>query len=262
MSRISMLLHLLTLQALLLPHWLPIYHTGTGQVALISAAKIFAFAFFGFSAAVIAPAFYDVGIAAAAAGSSPYLQYMLPATIIAAASLPLYVTTLTSTAMVTYVHIALPPVARRSRSTLEAWARRIPNNTRVLMTTQRASLNAKQTETCMAELSTRLPGLRQSTWFGRNDPAREGMRPGDSARAGVSLKAASASPPSAAPLPKNQSDLQIFMQRQRLPGWQPPATAGRLSWFTKEPRTFVVRIRSNKSKEFMVWDRFVEQIGR
>lgn len=234
-----------------LPEWLPIYHTGNASIALTSAAKIFAFSFIGLASTVIAPIFYQVGVEAVAEGYSPWLKYILPAAIMSAATLPLYVTVFSPSASVTYIQIALPAAARRSRGALQAWARRIPGNTRLLITTQRASLNARQTLTCMDELN--LPAVMGRPDAGRADVvAGPGSAPRDSNVLGVAGSATS----------RDYGTLPLQIMRQRLPGWQPPLNTGRLRWFAREPRLFVVRARINKAKELMVWDRFVEQIRR
>ncbi|KAF3057113.1 hypothetical protein GL218_06224 [Daldinia childiae] len=106
------------------PENLCVYHAGTGRITFLACLKIstlFIFAFFSF---VVTPAYFD------REGLSPTVLRTTLSAII-----PLVFVAYTTSPFVSFIHMRLPPVARQSEDMLRRFARAIPANTELDITT-------------------------------------------------------------------------------------------------------------------------------
>ncbi|KAI1464004.1 uncharacterized protein F4812DRAFT_444176 [Daldinia caldariorum] len=106
------------------PEKLCIYHAGTPRITFLACLKIstlFIFVFFGF---VVTPAYFD------REGLSPtVLRTMLSAIV------PMVFVAYTTSPFVSFIHMRLPPVARQSEDMLRRFARAIPADAELEVTT-------------------------------------------------------------------------------------------------------------------------------
>ncbi|KAI1647144.1 uncharacterized protein F4817DRAFT_316236 [Daldinia loculata] len=106
------------------PENLCVYHAGTGRITFLACLKIstlFIFAFFGF---VVTPTYFN------REGLSPTVLRTTLSAII-----PLVFVAYTTSPFVSFIHMRLPPVARQSEDMLRRFARAIPANTELDITT-------------------------------------------------------------------------------------------------------------------------------
>ncbi|KAI0844141.1 hypothetical protein F5Y00DRAFT_249443 [Daldinia vernicosa] len=106
------------------PENLCVYHAGTGRTTFLACLKIstlFIFAFFGF---VVTPAYFD------REGLSPTVLRTTLSAII-----PLVFVAYTTSPFVSFIHMRLPPVARQSEDMLRRFARAIPADAELDITT-------------------------------------------------------------------------------------------------------------------------------
>lgn len=128
------------------PERLLIYHAGTGKTVFVGCLKLTTIFLFSFSCLFVAPSLYyapDVPNWAPALGQSRSFgtregSWVNRVVAIAGGAVPMVFVAYTTTPFVSYVHLRLPIFARKSREQLFRWARNIPPNTEIDLTTIRS----------------------------------------------------------------------------------------------------------------------------
>ena len=126
------------------PERLLVYHGGVGRTVFLGCLKVTTMVLFVASCSVLAPHFYSEDLAPRwmpVAGMSQHSKffYFSPECFLAIAfgAIPFAFVNHTTRPFVSFVHIALPVFARRSKESLYRWAQNIPPATQVYMTTTR-----------------------------------------------------------------------------------------------------------------------------
>ncbi|OOF97953.1 hypothetical protein ASPCADRAFT_128136 [Aspergillus carbonarius ITEM 5010] len=123
------------------PERILIYHGGTGKTAILGTLRMTTIIIFGVSCFLVAPAFY----------TDEHPWYLAPAIVIASA-FPMLFVTWTSAPYVTFVHLALPVFARRSREATIEYAKNLPQTATLYATTMRATSMPMKSEMRLGDL--------------------------------------------------------------------------------------------------------------
>lgn len=145
------------------PERLLIYHAGTGKTVFVGCLKLTTIFLFSFSCLFVAPSLYyapDTPNWTPALGQSCSFSTregsvgLTMVVAIAGGAVPMVFVAYTTTPFVSYVHLRLPIFARRSREQLFRWARNIPSNTEIDLTTIRSFGRPRVSRMQISELQT------------------------------------------------------------------------------------------------------------
>lgn len=123
------------------PEQVLIYNGGRGKIVFLGMLRITSMFLFGVSCLVVAPAF----------DAHNFPWWTSPA-IVVAGSIPMLYIAYTAAPFVNFIHLALPPFARRSRENAIQYAKNLPPNATLIINTMKITTIPRQTQVRMGDL--------------------------------------------------------------------------------------------------------------
>ncbi|GLI78907.1 hypothetical protein PoHVEF18_007229 [Penicillium ochrochloron] len=123
------------------PERILVYYGGTGRSMFLGILRVTTILLFGGACLIIAPSCYNAENA----------WYITPL-VIAGGAMPMLFVTYTSAPYVSFIHLALPAFARKSRETAIHYAKELPPTTMLILTTTRFNAIPRQTAVRLGDL--------------------------------------------------------------------------------------------------------------
>ncbi|KAF7715750.1 Uncharacterized protein PECH_006195 [Penicillium ucsense] len=143
------------------PERILVYYGGTGRSMFLGILRVTTILLFGGACLIVAPSCYD----------DENAWYITPL-VVAGGALPMLFVAYTSAPYVSFIHLALPAFARKSRETALHFAKDLPPTTSLILTTTRFNAIPRQTVVRLGDLIPDKSALRPVTFRTLNPAPR------------------------------------------------------------------------------------------